>query len=213
MSKEMLTWFFPCLIILGFMALVLFSLYNAFRNTRNFSSLVNGLKSGWDEFINQTGLHWELKQPGSPNIDDNPVLKNLFDPSVVNLTGRVVGTYRNYPVILENQGRNHYAGSPRLMISNQRYYTEFLLTIKNQLNTDIFIRKENQFKIEPQDEGMRFLSQSKLLDRLTNLPGKYGIGIKKDTLVYVADGIVLDPKQLCAVLDVLCDLADSLKRA
>ena len=213
MTNNFLPWFLACLFMLGFIALVIFAYTSAFKNVRNFTSAVKEKMSSWDEFVTRTGLKWELRQPGVTNANDNPVSTKLFGSGVIDRTGRVLGTYRNYPVILENKTRSHYTMNPSLMVSNQTYFTEFLLTVKNPTSMNFTVRKDKQLTVEPRPEGAQLLTRAGVMERLSKLPRNFGLGIKTDTLVYVTDGIEQDPNQLCDILEILCDLADALKKA
>ncbi len=157
--KEVLTWSLMCLIVLGFIGLVVFSTIQKFKNVKKFAGNVQGKLNSWDTFVTRTGLQWEMKQPGVPDVNDNPVMKHYFGEDVINRTGRVYGVYRNYQVLLCNQTRNrHVSGGHSMMVSGQDYYTDMRLTIQNHAGIRLLVQKANQLTIEPQQMGSQLLT-------------------------------------------------------
>jgi len=211
MTKDILPWLLACLFLIGIIVLVVLSYVSIYKKTRGFLSTVKDKISSWDKFVIRTGLQWELKHPGVVDANDTPVSVNLFGSGAVDRTGRVVGNYRNYAVVLENQTRSHVTTNVSQMAADQDYFTEILLTVENKTGMELVIHKDNQLSIKPENQGMTLLKQTKVLGRLTNLPGKYEIALKGGTLIYVSAGIELDPDRLYSILEILCDMADSLK--
>ena len=86
-----------------------------------------------------------------------------------NKTGRVIGNYRGYPVILSNLTRDQSSGSA-MMITGQTYYTEFRLTIQNPAEIRVTIRKDRQLTVEPQDIGNHVIGRALAFGRWRKLP-------------------------------------------
>ena len=179
MNNDFLSLFALGLCCLGFLALALLAYASSFKRLRKFSATVQAKKSGWDEFISRTGLQWETKTPGS-----SPVANELFGSDTADKTGRVVGTYRGYQVILSNTTRDHYSG-PRggaMMVTRQNYFTQFLLTIKNPAGIQLEIRKDKQLTFEPHAErvGARLLKSMLSFSRLMQIPNLFAISIQRE---------------------------------
>jgi hypothetical protein len=206
MNNDILSLFALGLCCLGFLALAVLVYASSFKRFRKFSTAVQGKLSGWDAFNARTGLQWEAKTPAY-----SPVEGRLFGSETAAKTGRVVGTYRGYPVILSNITRDHYSG-PRggaRMVSRQTYYTLFLLTIKNPAAIQLEIRKDKQVTFEPQDVGARLLKRMLSFGRLAQIPNSFAINVQQQELRYVQPEIEQDANKLLNVLEILCDLADS----
>lgn len=208
MSNDTFSCLVSLLCVFGFVAvgalLLANSLRSAVKGLRGFSALVTAKKRSWDEFVSRTGLQWELKTPTS-----NPVMDNLFGSDVANLTGRVIGTYRGYAVALDNLTRDQHHG-PAMMVTGQRYYTEFRLTIQNPAGIQVTIRKDRQLTVAPQDIGNHLIGAALSFGGLERSPDVFGIKIQQQQLVYVQAGMEQDSNKLCDILETLCDLADAV---
>jgi hypothetical protein len=196
------------LCVFGFVAvavlLLAISIRSAVKGLRGFSALVAAKKRNWDEFVSRTGLQWELKLPGS-----NPAAASPIAGDLSNLTGRVIGTYRGYPVALDNLTRDQHRGS-NLMVTGERYYTEFRLTIRNPAGIKLTIRKDKQLTVEPQDLGNRLIGAVLSFGRLAQGPVLFGIEIEQQQMAYVQAGMEQDSNRLYDALESLCDLADAV---
>ena len=204
---------FSCLVavlcVFGFVIagvlLVANSIRSATKGLKGFSALVTAKKRNWDEFVSRTGLQWELKTSTS---NSNPVTDSLFGSDVANLTGRVIGTYRGYPVTLDNQTQDLHG--PAMMVTGQRYYTEFRLTIQNPAGIQVTIRKDKQLTVEPQDIGNHLIGAALSFGRLTQSPDIFGVNIQQQQLVYAQAGMEQDSNKLYNILETLCDLGDAV---
>jgi hypothetical protein len=212
MRNEIYPWLLMCLCFIGFVALVVFGYVSTFKRLRGFTSSVKNKLSSWEVFVSRTGLQWELKQPGAPNVNDNPVMKNLFGAEATNRTGRVFGTYSGYPVFVANMTRDRYHMNPSLMVTDQEYYTELQLTIQNRKAINLLVRKERQLTIDPPEAGARLLSEANVMGRLLQLPMQFAIGAGQNNLAFVESGIEVDADRLYLILELMCDLADELQR-
>ncbi len=207
MSSDTFSFLAMGLCCLGFLALAVFLLVSTFTSAakgfRGFSALVVAKKRGWNEFISRTGLQWELKTPTS-----NPVMDAIVGSDFADKTGRVIGNYRGYPVILSNLTRDQSSGSA-MMITGQTYYTEFRLTIQNPAEIRVTIRKDRQLTVEPQDIGNHVIGRALSFGRLAKIPNVFGINIQQQQLVYVQAGMENNSDKLYGILETLCDLADA----
>jgi hypothetical protein len=208
MSQDIFSFLAMGLFCLGFLALAIFLLVSTFTSAakgfRGFSALVVAKKRGWDEFISRTGLQWESKTPAS-----NPVMDAIIGSDFADKTGRVIGNYRGYPVILSNLTRDQHSGSA-MMVTGQRYYTEFRLTIQNPAGIQVTIKKDRRLAVEPQDIGNHLIGAALSFGRLVQTPAMFGINIQQQQLVYVQAGMEQDANKLCNILETLCDLADAI---
>jgi hypothetical protein len=205
MSRDTLSFLAMGLCCLGFLALVVITYVSTFKRFRKFSAAVGTKLSGWDEFASRTGLQWESKTPTY-----NPVADKLFGSDTADKTGRVIGTYRGYPVVLCNQTRNRVSHTS-FMVAGQNYYTEFHLTIQNPAEIHLTIRKkDNRLAFEPQDIGEQLLGTSNSFERLVQIPASFGIAIQSQELYYIQAGIEQDANRLYDTLETLCDLADAV---
>ena len=208
MSSNTLSCLVTLLCVFGFVPVGVLLLANSLRSAvkglKGFSALVVAKKRSWDEFVSRSGLQWEQKVPTS-----NPVMDNLVGGDVANLTGRVIGTYRGYPVALDNLTRDQHRG-PEMMVTGQRYYTEFRLTIQNPAGIQLSIRKEKQLTVEPQDIGNHLIGAALSFGRLAQSPDPFGINIQQQLLVYVQPGMENDSNKLYDILETLCDLSDAV---
>ena len=98
MSKDVLPYLLMGLFCLGFLVLAVLSFVSAFKRMGAFFNVVRTKKRAWDVFVSRTGLQWEVKTPTY-----NPVMDKLAGSDMADKTGRVIGTYRGYPVVLGNQ--------------------------------------------------------------------------------------------------------------
>lgn len=210
MSNDTFSFLVMGLCCLGFLALAIFLLVFTFTSAakgfRGFATTVRAKKRSWDEFISRTGLRWESKTPTS-----NPVMDAIVGSDFADKTGRVIGTYRGYPVTLSNLTRHQYGGPAGTMfVTGQTYYTEFRLTIQNPAATRLTIRKEKQLTFEPPDLGKRLVSTALSFGRLAKIPDTFAINIQQQQLVYVQAGLEQDSNKLYNILETLCDLADAV---
>lgn len=209
MSSNASSCLITLLCVFGFVAvaalLIAITIRSAVTGLKGFSALVAAKKRSWDEFVSRTGLQWELKPGASTAAAAGPIGGDL-----ANLTGRVIGTYRGYPVALDNLTRDQHRGSA-MMVTGQRYYTEFRLTIQNPAGIDVKIRKDKQLTVEPQDAGNRLIGTALSFGRLAQGPDTFGIEIQKQQLVYVQAGMEQDSDKLYDTLETLCDLADAVR--
>jgi hypothetical protein len=204
MSNDTLSYLIAGLCCLGFLALVVLACVSSFGRLRRFSTAVRAKKSGWDALIARTGLQWESKAPAY-----NPVADRLFGGDVAAKTGRVVGTYRGYPVALANQTRDQLSQS--MFVTGQTYYTEFRLTVRNPAGVRVAVRKDDRrLTVEPQEAGTTLLAAARAFERLNQLPASFGIEVQQQHLVYVQAGMEEDANRLLTVLEILCDLADAV---
>jgi len=195
------------LFCVGFIVLAVVSYVGIFKRFRGFMGMVKEKQTNWDAFAARTGLQWELKTTA---VTPNPVQDKMFGADLANKTGRLLGNYRGYPVVVENQTRNHYAAAS-MMVTNQTYFTGFRLTIQNPAGLQVKMRKENQFIVEPQDVGNRLLHGSAVVGRLFKIPVRFWIVIQGPELSFVQDGVEQDPDRLYNTLEALCELADSVR--
>jgi hypothetical protein len=195
------------LFCVGFIVLAVVSYVGIFKRFRGFMGMVKEKQSNWDAFAARTGLQWELK---TSVATPNPVQDKMFGADLANKTGRLIGNYRGYPVVVENQTRNHYSAAS-MMVTNQTYFTGFHLTIQNPAGLQVNMRKENQFIVEPQDVGNHLLHGSAVVGRLFKIPVRFWIVIQGPELSFVQDGVEQNPDLLGNTLEALCELADSVR--
>ncbi len=204
MSKDLFSYLVMSSCCLGFLVIAALSIASKLKAFRGFQGLVTAKKRSWDEFVSRTGLQWELKTPAS-----NPAMDKLFGSNVANLTGRVTGTYRGYPVALSNLTRDQYSGRA-MMVTGQKYFTQFHLTIQNPAGIQMTIRKDEQLTVEPQDLGNHLIGAALSFGRLAQSPDVFGINVQQQHLVYVQAGMEQDSNKLYNILETLCDLADAI---
>lgn len=205
MSQDLLSYLVMCSCCLGFLVIAALSIASTLKRFRGFQDLVTAKKRSWDEFVSRTGLQWELKKTPTPN----PVMDKLFGSDVANLTGRVIGTYRGYPVALSNLTRDRYSGRA-MMVTGQKYFTQFHLTIPNPAGVQVTIQKDKQLTVEPQDLGNHLIGAALSFGRLAQNPDVFGINVQQQHLVYVQAGVEQDSNKLYNILETLCDLADAV---
>jgi hypothetical protein len=204
MSRDSLSFLAMALCCLGSLAVVFLACASTFRRLRGFSTMVEAKKSGWDAFISRTGLQWELKTAAY-----NPVMDRLFGSDVADKTGRVIGTYRGYPVVVSSQTRHQY--SQDVMVIGQSYYTEFRLTIRNPAGVSLKVwKKDDRLTFEPQDRGEYLLEVAHSFGRLEQVPSSFLINIQQQELYYIQPGVEEGADRLYNILEILCDLADAV---
>jgi hypothetical protein len=206
MSKDVLPYLLMGLFCLGFLVLAILSFVSAFKRRGAFFNAVRTKKRAWDVFVSRTGLQWDAKTPTY-----NPVIDKLAGSDMADKTGRVIGTYRNYPVVLGNQTHHQYSMASSMMVSGQTYFTEFLLTLRNPVGISIKIQKKDVgMEFEPQDIGHFLLEASQSYGRLEQIPVPFWIVIYQQELDYIQSGIEEDSGRLFIVLETLCNLADAV---
>jgi hypothetical protein len=191
---------------LSFLVLAVIAVVSSLRQTSRFGASIRAKKSGWDALVARTGLRWESQAAKAPTY--NPVAERLFGGDLTDKTGRVVGTYRGYPVVLDNQTfrQEHF-----MMVTGQTYYTAFHLTVQNPANVHLQVSKDDrQLRLEPREMGTYLLKTVPTLELLTQSPTRFGIDLQQQNLVYYQPGIENDAERLFAVLEAMCDLADAV---
>jgi hypothetical protein len=204
MSRDGLSCLAMGLVCLVFLAIAALLYVSNFKRLGKFTAAVKSKKSGWDTFIARTGLQWESRTPTY-----NPVMDKLVGSDVADKTGRVMGAYRGYRVVLANLTRNELHGHS-LMVSSQTYYTTFHLTIQNPAGVSLRVLKKDGHRLEcePRESGLYLLDSSNMSGRLVMLPASFNIDIRQTDLTYIQNGLEEDGDRLYDVLEALCDLAD-----
>lgn len=206
MSKDVLPYLLMGLFWLSFLILAVLSFISAFKRMGGFFNAVKAKKRAWDVFVSRTGLQWETKTPAY-----NPVMDKLVASDMADKTGRVIGTFHSYPVILGNQTHHQYRMASSMMVTGQTYFTEFLLTICNPAGVNLKIqKKDREMAFEPQDLGKSLLDASNSFGRLEHIPVPFWISIQGQMLDYIQSGLEDDSDRLYIVLETLCDLADAV---
>jgi hypothetical protein len=192
---------------LGFLVLTVAAVASSLRQVGRFGASIRAKKSGWAALVARTGLQWESQAAKAPAY--NPVAERLFGGDLTDKTGRVVGSYRGYPVVLDNQTFQQEHSS--MMVAGQTYYTAFHLTIQNPANVRLKVSKDDrQLRLEPQEQGTHLLRAVPAFERLTQSPTPFGIELQQQNLVYYQPGMENDAERLFAVLEAMCDLADAV---
>jgi hypothetical protein len=192
---------------LGFLALAVMAVVSSLKKVGRFGASVKAKKSGWDTLVARTGLQWESQAAKAPTY--NPVAEQLFGGDLTDKTGRVLGTYRGYPVVLNNQ--TFQQEHPSMMVTGQTYYTVFHLTVQNPANVHLKVSKDDrQLRLEPQEQGTHLLRAVPAFERLTQSPTPFGTELQQQNLTYFQPGMENDAKRLFAVLEAMCDLADAV---
>jgi hypothetical protein len=214
MSKgDILSYLIMGLCCLGFLVLAVVAVVSSIRQVGRFGNSIRAKKSGWDALIARTGLQWESKSPdhlpGAAKAPAyNPVAERLFGGDVADKSGRVVGTYRGYPVVLCNQT---FQQEHSMMVTGQTYYTAFHLTTQNPANVRLRVSKDDrQLRLEPQEMGTHLLRAVPAFERLTQSPTPFGIELQQQNLTYFQPGMENDEDRLFTVLEAMCDLADAV---
>lgn len=191
---------------LGFLVLAVAALVPSFKQLGRFGTSVRAKKSGWDALVACTGLQWESQAAKAPAY--NPVAERLFGGDLTDKTGRLIGTYRGYPVVLDNQT---FQQEHSMMVTGQTYYTAFHLTVQNPANVRLKVSKDDrQLTLEPQEMGTYLLKAVPAFERLTQTSDPFGIDLQQQHLVYYQPGMENDAGRLFAVLETMCDLADAV---
>jgi hypothetical protein len=181
MSKDVLRYLFMGLFCLGFLVLAVLSFVSAFKRMGVFFNAVKAKKGAWDVFVSRTGLQWEMKMPTYI-----PVMDKLAGSDLADKTGRVIGTYRGYPVALGNQTHHQYSMALSMMVTGQTYFTEFLMTIRNPAGVSLKIQKKgSQLMFQLQDLGKSLLNASNSFGRLEKTPVPFWISIQGEGLDYI----------------------------
>jgi hypothetical protein len=205
-NSNILSYLIMGLCCLGFLVLAVTAVVSSLRQTGRFGTSVRAKKSGWDAFVARTGLQWESQAAKAPTY--NPVAERLFGGDLTDKTGRVVGTYRGYPVVLNNQTFQHEHFT---MVTGQTYYTAFHLTVQNPANVRLKVSKDDrQLRLEPREMGTYLLKAVPTFERLTQTPEPFGIDLQQQHLVYYQPGMENDADRLFTVLEAMCDLADAV---
>jgi GH15 family glucan-1,4-alpha-glucosidase len=138
-------------------------------------------------------------------------MEKLAGSDLADKTGRVIGTYRGYPVVLGNQTHHQYSMASSMIVTGQAYFTEFLLTIQNPVGISLKIQKKDAgLEFEPQDTGHFLLEAAQSYGRLEQTPVPFWIVIYQQELDYIQSGIEEDSGRLFIILETLCNLADAV---